>query len=191
MPRPTPKPNLGREKLDAFRRMTGEMGGGLPPIAQVMTNATGAVKPVAAPAPAPAAPRPAAPRTRGGGTYDANRFAALVSGVESGGNYNAVNRHSGARGKYQIMPSNWASWSRAAGLPANSDWSPANQERVALHKFNEYLSAFGPEGAAVAWYAGPAAAQAYVRNPGDSRWDRPQAGYPSIRSYANKVTSGY
>lgn len=44
---------------------------------------------------------------------------------ESGGDYNAVNPSSGARGKYQIMPETYA----ANG--GDGSWSPADQERVA------------------------------------------------------------
>ena len=43
------------------------------------------------------------------------RFMNAIGQVESGGNYYARNRHSGAYGKYQIMPSNWPSW--AGALP--------------------------------------------------------------------------
>lgn len=44
---------------------------------------------------------------------------------ESGGDYNAVNPSSGARGKYQIMPSTYAAYG------GDGSWSPADQERVA------------------------------------------------------------
>ena len=44
---------------------------------------------------------------------------------ESGGDYNAVNSSSGARGKYQIMPSTYAAYG------GDGSWSPSDQERVA------------------------------------------------------------
>ena len=39
-------------------------------------------------------------------------FMAAVARVESGGNHKAVNRTSGAYGRYQILPSNWKAWAR-------------------------------------------------------------------------------
>ncbi|HEY2635874.1 MAG TPA: transglycosylase family protein [Solirubrobacteraceae bacterium] len=44
---------------------------------------------------------------------------------ESGGDYNAVNSSSGARGKYQIMPSTYAAYG------GDGSWSQADQDRVA------------------------------------------------------------
>lgn len=44
---------------------------------------------------------------------------------ESGGDYGAVNSSSGARGKYQIMPSTYAAYG------GDGSWSPADQDRVA------------------------------------------------------------
>ena len=50
---------------------------------------------------------------------------------ESGGDYAARNRLSGAYGKYQIMPSSWRAWAdRYLGDP-NAIPTPANQELVA------------------------------------------------------------
>jgi hypothetical protein len=53
---------------------------------------------------------------------------------ESGGDYFARNRSSGAFGKYQIMPFNWPSWSEQFLGRRWADQTPYNQERVARGK---------------------------------------------------------
>jgi hypothetical protein len=65
------------------------------------------------------------------------RFMDAVGKVESGGNYHARNRHSGAYGKYQIMPSNWPSWARRYLGDAHAPQSPVNQEKVVAGKFRD------------------------------------------------------
>ena len=72
--------------------------------------------------PAPEIPKPASrsyqlPQVNtavgmGSGGTDVDRFINSIAKKESGGNYGAVNRQSGAMGKYQVMPSNIASWSK-------------------------------------------------------------------------------
>lgn len=119
-------------------------------------------------------------QSQGGSEVD--RLMAAIGGQESGGNYNATNKDSGAQGKFQIMPGNWPSWSREAGLPAGAPRTPANQETVAKFKMQQYINMFGVRGAAEAWYGGPgavgfsAAAKA-----------RKQGNYPSIKEYADQV----
>lgn len=94
-----------------------------------------------------------------------DRFMSAISGQESGGNYNAKNP-SGASGKYQIMPSNWPSWSKEAGLASNAEMSPQNQETVARFKMQQYYQQFGDWGlAAAAWFAGPGTAARIQKNP--------------------------
>src|SRR4051812_14754410 len=88
-----------------------------------------------------------------------------IAGTESGGDYGATNGRTGASGKYQIMPSNWPSWSREAGLPAGSKMTPANQEKVARFKLSQYVEKYGEQGAAVAWYAGEDDAVEWLKNP--------------------------
>jgi hypothetical protein len=80
---------------------------------------------------------------------------------ESGNKYGETNPITGAAGKYQIMPSNWPSWAREAGLPANAAMTPENQELVAQAKWNQYMKQFGGNDqlAATAWFAGPGRAQ--------------------------------
>lgn len=123
-----------------------------------------------------------------GGEFGA--FARAISHHESGGNYNAVNRHSGALGKYQIMPFNISSWSRAAlGYtisPSQFLSSPQYQEKIAQHQLRQYYNQYGPAGAAVAWYAGPGAAQRFVRQGYASRGTEAN-GYPSVYSYLNNI----
>jgi hypothetical protein len=57
-----------------------------------------------------------------------------LAGQESGWDYYARNRVSGAFGKYQIMPSNWPSWSEQFLGAGWADQTPGNQERVARGK---------------------------------------------------------
>ena len=59
------------------------------------------------------------------------RFMAAMGRVESGGNYYARNRTSGAYGKYQIRPASWRAWAgRYLGNPYAKP-TPTNQEIVA------------------------------------------------------------
>lgn len=62
------------------------------------------------------------------------RFMYALGKVESGGNYYAKNKTSGAYGKYQIMPSNWPSWAKAYLGNSKAKQTPANQEKVAAGK---------------------------------------------------------
>jgi hypothetical protein len=63
------------------------------------------------------------------------KFMNAIGRVESGGNYRARNKTSGAYGKYQIMPSNWPSWARIYLGSSKAKQTPANQEKVARGKF--------------------------------------------------------
>jgi hypothetical protein len=63
-----------------------------------------------------------------------DRFMQAVGQVESHGNHTARNIHSGAYGRYQIMPVNWRAWARRYLGNANARPTPANQERVARAK---------------------------------------------------------
>lgn len=62
------------------------------------------------------------------------QFMRAVARVESGGNHRAVNRTSGAYGRYQILPDNWRAWARRYLGNANAKPTPANQEKVARAK---------------------------------------------------------
>jgi len=111
-----------------------------------------------------------------------------IGNAESGGNYNAVNKDSGASGKYQIMPKNWGPWSREAGLPAGSSMTPANQEAVAHFKYNQYRKKYKDDRlVAAAWYAGEGTADA-LRSGGKVDIFKKQGTYPSIDEYIYKTT---
>lgn len=119
-----------------------------------------------------------------------DKFMAALSGQESGGNYQARNARTGAYGRFQIMPGNWNAWAREAGLAAGAQQTPANQERVARFKLGQYYEKFGSwDAVAVAWYAGPGAAQAWVKDRNTSRFMRKQGkgNEPSINEYAASV----
>lgn len=105
---------------------------------------------------------------KGGG--DLARLIAAISRVESGGNYKARNRATGAMGKYQILPGNIAGkggWDREAlGRDISVSQfmnNPDLQDRIARYMINKYMRAYGPQGAAFAWYSGPGAARRRMR----------------------------
>ena len=66
-----------------------------------------------------------------------SRFMQAVAQVESHGNHRAINKKSGAYGRYQIMPANWRAWARRYLGNANAMPTPVNQERVARAKMSE------------------------------------------------------
>lgn len=116
---------------------------------------------------------------------------------ESGGNTNAVNARTGAYGSLQIMPENWASWSREALGYVGDMKDPETYTKVARHKLQQYYNAYGAEGAMVAWYAGPengrrwaaGEATAIGANGKEYSWDARQGNgdEPSIREYVQQV----
>lgn len=117
------------------------------------------------------------------------KFMNAISGRESGGNYNARNRDTGAMGKYQIMPGNIAGsggWDKEAlGYnisPQQFMASPQLQEAIAKYKLQQYYNKYGPRGAAIAWYAGPGAV-----NYSSGALNRGQGKYSSINQYANGI----
>ncbi len=122
-----------------------------------------------------------------GNNFDS--FLNAIVGQESGGNYNAINKDSGASGKYQIMPANIPQWSREAlGRSVSLQQfrsSPKIQDAIASYMLRKYYNKYGAAGAAVAWYAGPGTAAKYVRNP--SGYNRRQGNYPSINAYAMSI----
>jgi len=63
-----------------------------------------------------------------------DKFMAAIARVESGGNHRAVNKVSGAFGRYQILPENWRAWARRYLGNANAKPTAANQEKVARAK---------------------------------------------------------
>lgn len=111
-------------------------------------------------------------------------FINAIAGQESGGDYGAVNSRTGASGKYQIMPENWPAWAEEAGIGADAEMTPENQEIVARYKLGEYYDKYGARGAAIAWYAGEGALdyseEALNRKQGNGD-------EPSINEYADSV----
>lgn len=126
------------------------------------------------------------------GRFNVDDLTRAISGQESGGNYNSVNKDSGAAGKYQIMPSSWPGMAQQAGLSPNAPQTPGNQELVARTVLASYVQKYGSvQAAAAAWYGGEGAAEKYVANPNDPYLNRKQGGgqYPSINEYIQQVTS--
>lgn len=121
------------------------------------------------------------------------RFINAISAQESGGNYGARNRTSGAMGKYQIMPSNIAGTGRGwdyeilgRDISTQQFMSDPNlQEQIARGKLKQYYDQMGPGGAAIAWYAGPSAGLKYARSGYASKTN--QGAYPSINSYMQSI----
>jgi len=123
-----------------------------------------------------------------GATGSFGQFISAISGQESGGNYGARNRSSGAMGKYQIMPGNirgkGKGWDfEALGRDISEAQfmaSPQLQEAIARYKLQQYFNKWGPRGAAIAWYAGPGAVNRVNLN-------KSQGAYPTINQYANSI----
>jgi len=136
-----------------------------------------------------------------GTVADKESFSNSIVTQESGGDYNAKGAVQSdgdyAIGKYQIMKSNWSSWAQEAGLSADAPTTPENQDKVFKNKMNQYYEKYGPQGAAVAWYAGEANAERWVNGAADAidsrgnhySWDAQQGGAPSVRGYVDSVMS--
>lgn len=121
----------------------------------------------------------------GGGRKVGGNLGALMRALaqqESGGRYGAVNSSSGALGKYQVMPSNVAGWSRQAlGHSISTSQflhSPALQDKIVSTIFGNYFRKYGAKGALSAWYSGD-----------PNRW-RDKSGVsngPSVYNYVQEV----
>lgn len=142
--------------------------------------------------PGPVGPRAAVQQIRGKkqkgapvAKGDFGAFVNAIAGKESGGSYTARNPHSGAMGKYQIMPSNIAGpggWDmEILGRNITTQQfmnNPALQDKIALGKLRQYYNKYGVRGAASAWYSGD-----------PNKWQNtsPQGGYPSIAAYVADI----
>ena len=130
--------------------------------------------------------------TGGGSAF--NQFKNAIGLKESNNNYGAVNRQSGALGKYQIMPSNIQGAGRGwdyetLGYDVSTSQflkSPQIQEQIASAKLQQYYNKYGPAGAAIAWYAGPSTANRYVNSGQVSRTSE-YGGYPSVFAYMQAI----
>lgn len=127
-----------------------------------------------------------------GGSSGFDAFMRAIGQKESSGNYGAVNKNSGALGKYQIMPGNFVGkggWDyNALGYDVTANQflkSPQIQEAVAKYQLQKYYDKYGPAGASIAWYAGPGAAQKYANTGKVSNFA--QGIYPSIAAYMNAI----
>lgn len=131
-----------------------------------------------------------------------NALVSALGGQESGspaaGGYGAINKDSGAMGRFQILPENWKGpngWAAAAGLGPDAPKTPQNQEIVARNQISIYLKNGNgdPAYVAVAWYAGEETAKAFQADPTNAKWQKPQITngqkYPSIASYAQSIAA--
>ena len=155
---------------------------------------------------------------------DFSVFKQAIAGRESegAGGYNAIGIPVNAegnpnskyekgerpRGKYQIMPTNWRDWSKAAGLPeehqdpyAAGALSAENQEKVADHQFRYYYNKYNFEGAvpedvwrkvAIAWYGGEGGVRKVERGEGTKPvyHQGHKKAFPSISAYADDPKIG-
>lgn len=109
-------------------------------------------------------------------------FLAAMSSQESGGNYSAVNKHTGALGRWQVLPSNVPAWAkRYLGIKLTANQflrSPSMQDRLVKAVLGSYVSKYGYRGAAAAWYSG---------NPNlENNYNKQKYG-PSIGDYVDSV----
>ena len=139
-------------------------------------------------------------------TFDT--FKQAIASKESNNNYGAVGvpvkglkkyeQGEQARGKYQIMPTNWRSWSKAAGLPpefqdpyAPGALSPENQEKVADYQFRLYYDKYDGDWrkVAIAWYGGEGGVRKVERGEGNKPVYHPgvDKAFPSIANYGDDV----
>lgn len=114
-------------------------------------------------------------------------FRAIAEQESGGSNYRArgpKTSYGYAYGKYQVLESNIAPWTKAYWGKALTVQqflnSPEAQEAVAKGKLKSYWNKYGPRGAAAAWYGGPGSAGLHMST-------RAQQGGPSIKKYVDDV----
>jgi hypothetical protein len=99
------------------------------------------------------------------------RFMWAMAGQESGWDYYARNRSSGAFGQYQIMPFNWPAWAERYLGDRQADQTPWNQERVARGKLRDLYRWLGSwKRVAYWWLTGSS-------EPDPRRWSSYARGY--------------
>jgi hypothetical protein len=111
-----------------------------------------------------------------------NDFLEAMSSQESGGDYSAVNKNTGALGRWQVMPNNVPDWARRyLGIRLTAQQflrSPQMQTRLVTAVLGSYVSKYGYRGAAAAWYSG----QPQLEN----NYNKQKFG-PSIGDYVDSV----
>ncbi|HYM83101.1 MAG TPA: transglycosylase family protein [Candidatus Dormibacteraeota bacterium] len=95
-----------------------------------------------------------------------DHFLQALAHVESGGRYTARNAHTGAYGKYQVMPHMWRAWARVYLGSSRARPTPANQERLVRAVITSAYRRFGRWDVVAYWWLNGRA----VRDP--VRWDR-------------------
>lgn len=132
--------------------------------------------------------------------YQQMNLRRAIIGQESGANFRAVNRHSGALGYGQVMPENVADWSREALgysiTPQQFLNSPQLQLQIIDHKLGQYLqhallASNGNEEVAIRrvasqWYSG----RPHLYNSTTPQYYGGHR-YPSIAEYTLSVLAKY
>lgn len=119
-----------------------------------------------------------------------SRASGAIAGIESGGRYDALGppTRTGDRaiGKYQVMGANVGPWTeKYVGrrmTPEEFAASPEAQEAVFRGEFGRLSQAYGPEGAARAWFAG----ERGMNDPG-----RRDVLGTTVEGYGQKFASAY
>lgn len=121
---------------------------------------------------------------------DMSAYRDAIASIESAGSgdYAAVGpthpKLGRALGRYQVMEANIGPWSQEVlGRTVTPDEFMANpqlQDQIFDGKFQSYVSKFGPEGAAQAWFGGPG---------GVGKTDRKDSLGTSIGAYGQKFTN--
>lgn len=114
-------------------------------------------------------------------------YRSAIASIESAGSgdYGAIGpaneRLGRPLGRYQVMEANLGPWSESAlGRRITAEEflaSPELQDRIFDHRFGQYVAQFGPEGAAQAWFSGPA---------GVGKLDRKDVLGTSVGAYTTK-----
>jgi hypothetical protein len=127
-----------------------------------------------------------------GGDTDIASLRKAIVAQESQGNYKAINKDSGALGRYQIMPFNLPKLIGMQDTPSNRQLflnRPDLQDKAFDALMSELKTTYGGDTRKIiaAYYGGRGAASVV----GTSAGDRPQGGgkYPSINKYVNQVMS--
>jgi hypothetical protein len=133
----------------------------------------------------------------GSGTPIATKdLASAITAQESGGNYQAVNKDSGALGAHQIMPFHLPKIGLTTSTADRQTFlnSPDLQDELQQKIIDENIKTFGSkEKAIAAYYGGGTAAQNYGTSQGDrqGKYDTlgRKTGYPSVNEYVAQVLS--